>query len=86
MTGKLTDRFYSRLIDRVQDEDGAVLPSVQRGLASPLQPLGAGLISIREERLFHFQQAILNAVEPDAEAEASADSKTAAPKSPAKAA
>lgn len=85
MTGKLTDRFYSRLIDRVQDEDGAVLPSVQRGLASPLQPLGAGLISIREERLFYFQQAILNAVEPEAESPVGSSS-AAESKLPAKAA
>lgn len=64
IAGALTDRFYRRLIDRVQNEDGSVLPAVQQGLASPLQPLGGGLISIREERLFHFQRAILNAVQP----------------------
>lgn len=64
IAGRMTDRYFRDLINRVQDEDGAVLPSVQQGLASPLQPFGAGLISIREERLFHFQQAIIDAVEP----------------------
>jgi len=45
--------FFTRLVA----EDAAVLPSVQQGLRSPLQPPG-GLISIREERVFHFQKYV----------------------------
>ena len=39
-------------------EDGDVLPGVQLGLAAPAHPSG-GLISTREERIFHFQQYVL---------------------------
>ena len=86
LAAPLIDRRFRHLIDQVMDEDGSVLPSVQKGLESPLQPLGAGLISIREERIFHFQRAILSAVGADANSEAGTDGKTATPKSPAKAA
>jgi phenylpropionate dioxygenase-like ring-hydroxylating dioxygenase large terminal subunit len=38
-------------------EDAAIIPCVQKGLASPTAP-SQGLLSIREERLFHFQEYI----------------------------
>lgn len=41
--------------DTVAAEDSAVLPAVQRGLDSPRRS-GRGLISMREERIFHFQR------------------------------
>lgn len=46
-------RFFTKLVA----EDAAVLKSVQLGLESPEQPPG-GLISTREERVFHFQNYI----------------------------
>jgi hypothetical protein len=39
-------------------EDGVVMPGVQAGMAAKEQPSG-GLISAREERIFHFQQFVL---------------------------
>lgn len=47
-------RFWRQVIA----EDAAIFPSIQRGIASPEHPTG-GLISIREERIFPFQQYIL---------------------------
>ena len=38
-------------------EDGVVMPGVQAGMAAKEQPSG-GLISAREERIFHFQQFV----------------------------
>jgi choline monooxygenase len=46
--------FFSTLLD----EDAAVLPDVQHGMQSPSRPTG-GLISAREERIFHFQRHVL---------------------------
>jgi len=34
------------------------MPGVQAGMAAPAQPSG-GLISAREERIFHFQRHVL---------------------------
>lgn len=48
-----------RWFQRVIDEDERIFPSIQRGLESPIQP-GGGLVSIREERVFHFQKYILD--------------------------
>ncbi len=48
-----------RWFQRVIDEDERIFPSIQRGLQSPIQPSG-GLVSIREERVFHFQKYILD--------------------------
>jgi phenylpropionate dioxygenase-like ring-hydroxylating dioxygenase large terminal subunit len=48
-----------RWFQRVIDEDERIFPSIQQGLQSPLQP-GGGLVSIREERVFHFQNFILD--------------------------
>jgi choline monooxygenase len=47
-------RFFSRVIG----EDERVFPAIQRGLMAPRQP-GSGLISVREERIVHFQQDVL---------------------------
>jgi choline monooxygenase len=47
-------RFFSTLLD----EDAAVLPNVQVGMQAPSRPTG-GLISAREERIFHFQRHVL---------------------------
>ena len=38
-------------------EDGVVMPGVQAGMAAKEKPSG-GLISAREERIFHFQQFV----------------------------
>jgi choline monooxygenase len=40
-------------------EDGVVMPGVQAGMAAAAHPSG-GLISAREERIFHFQQHVLD--------------------------
>ena len=45
--------FFPRIIA----EDGAIHASVQRGLNNPVHPPG-GLISAREERIFHFQRHV----------------------------
>jgi choline monooxygenase len=39
-------------------EDGVVMPGVQAGMAAEAHPSG-GLISAREERIFHFQEHVL---------------------------
>lgn len=54
-------KFGGKFLAQLVREDSAVLPDVQRGLRSPLQPKG-GLISAREERVFHFQKYIDGAV------------------------
>lgn len=41
----------------VAEEDTSVMPDIQKGMISGQQP-SRGLISIREERLFHFQEYI----------------------------
>ena len=55
---KLLRAWGRRFWKKVIAEDGSIFPSVQRGLSSPEHPKG-GLISIREERIFPFQQYIL---------------------------
>ncbi len=50
----LASRFAAREVRRVIQEDLEVLPSIQAGLQSPDLPQG-GLISVREERVYHFQ-------------------------------
>lgn len=52
-------QFAIRQTRRVLQEDFEILPSIQAGINSPVRP-GQGLISIREERVHHFQQSILN--------------------------
>lgn len=50
-------RWAKTFLMRVGAEDAAILPSVQQGLAARDQPQG-GLISTREERIFHFQRYV----------------------------
>jgi phenylpropionate dioxygenase-like ring-hydroxylating dioxygenase large terminal subunit len=45
---------------KVALEDAGILPAIQKGLDSPVLP-SEGLISIREERLYHFQEYIRRA-------------------------
>jgi choline monooxygenase len=47
-------RFFATLLA----EDAAVLPGVQLGMEAAARPTG-GLISAREERIFHFQRHVL---------------------------
>jgi choline monooxygenase len=47
-------RFFTTALD----EDGQVLANVQAGLEAFAHPNG-GLISAREERIFHFQRHVL---------------------------
>ncbi len=61
--------FLSRSIARLQtgfwrrvvNEDVQFLPSVQIGVESPMQS-GDGLVSRREERIFHFQEWLVNRI------------------------
>ena len=53
----LIARWPKTFLMQVGAEDAAVLPYVQRGLQAADQPLG-GLISTREERIYHFQRYI----------------------------
>ena len=46
-----------RWFQKVIDEDEAIFPKIQRGLESPRRP-GEGLVSIREERVHHFQRFV----------------------------
>ena len=50
-------REATKILVNVNSEDAGVLPSIQRGHQSPIKPAG-GLISRREERIFHFQQFV----------------------------
>ncbi|MBW3541524.1 MAG: aromatic ring-hydroxylating dioxygenase subunit alpha [Planctomycetes bacterium] len=64
-SGRLRSRLLSRMLanwarkyfTRVGAEDAGIVQEVQRGLSSTKQPDG-GLISIREERCWHFQEYI----------------------------
>jgi choline monooxygenase len=49
--------FASSFFTKVAGEDAGIMPRVHRGLNSRRHP-GTGLISIREERLHHFQDYI----------------------------
>lgn len=71
--GRLWPFLYHRLLKRiggmiaaqVQSEDGAIYPSVHRGTAAPHRPHGGGLISAREERIFTFQDYVLQSLSED---------------------
>jgi choline monooxygenase len=54
---KLAGCFGNRLLKKIQDEDFEILRLNQAGIAAPRRPRG-GLISAREERIFHFQNYI----------------------------
>ena len=51
-------RHGRKFFKEAMREDGVVMPGVQAGMAAEDQPSG-GLISAREERIFHFQQFVL---------------------------
>lgn len=57
----LISRWANDFLCQVGDEDAQVMTQVQHGLSSVDQPLG-GLISTREERVYHFQNYIDRAV------------------------
>jgi phenylpropionate dioxygenase-like ring-hydroxylating dioxygenase large terminal subunit len=56
-----------RFFNKVTMEDAGIIPSIQRGMESGQMP-SEGLISIREERLNHFQDYVLRATSDDADA------------------
>jgi len=64
-------RFAARFTTRVMQEDRALWPGLQVGLQSPQRP-SPGLISAREERVFHFQQHIHDLTQQDQQPERSA--------------
>ena len=57
----LISRWANDFLCQVGDEDAQVMTQVQQGLSSIDQPLG-GLISTREERVYHFQNYVDRAV------------------------
>lgn len=58
-------RWWGRkFFTKVAMEDAGILPAIQKGLDSPAHP-SEGLISIREERLYHFQEYIRRATSDD---------------------
>ena len=60
---RLLASWGRRFISVVAQEDADIMPKVQRGLAAAEQP-SAGVISVREERCFHFQEYILRETTP----------------------
>ncbi len=57
LTAWCVNRLGGRFAMRALEEDLSIVVDVQRGLQSADQPAG-GVISIREERLFHFQEYV----------------------------
>lgn len=55
--GRGLGRWERKFFEQLSVEDTGVLEEVQRGLGSPRQP-SKGVVSIREERCFHFQDYI----------------------------
>jgi phenylpropionate dioxygenase-like ring-hydroxylating dioxygenase large terminal subunit len=62
---RLLASWGRRFISVVAQEDADIMPQVQRGLAAAEQP-SAGVISVREERCFHFQEYVLRETTPTA--------------------
>ncbi|XZE54404.1 aromatic ring-hydroxylating oxygenase subunit alpha [Planctomycetaceae bacterium SH139] len=56
-TSRLAGHLGSRFLKEIQDEDCDILNACQQGLSAVEHPRG-GLISTREERIFHFQQYV----------------------------
>ncbi|TWT34285.1 aromatic ring-hydroxylating oxygenase subunit alpha [Blastopirellula retiformator] len=59
---RLWNRFFVTkwardFLTKVGSEDARVLVQIQKGIAAPDEPMG-GLISTREERIFHFQKYV----------------------------
>ena len=71
-SGRLVSRLLTRglakwetgFFETLRDEDCTVLEEVYRGLSAPNQP-SEGLVSIREERCFHFQKYIERITSPE---------------------
>lgn len=59
----LIGRWPKDFLMKVGAEDAVILPHIQRGLQSADEPKG-GLISTREERIFHFQNYIQQKTQP----------------------
>ncbi|MCA9115426.1 MAG: aromatic ring-hydroxylating dioxygenase subunit alpha [Planctomycetaceae bacterium] len=61
LRGRIARRMMSswgrRFIRIVAQEDAEIIPEVQRGLAAARRP-STGVVSVREERCFHFQEYI----------------------------
>lgn len=65
--GRLKTRLLSRglrwwgrrFMTKVVGEDADIYPKIQRGIAAGERPANGGLISIREERIFPFQEYVL---------------------------
>lgn len=55
-------RYGRHIARQVQNEDAAIYPSVHRGTAVADRPHGGGLISVREERIFAFQDYVLKSL------------------------
>jgi phenylpropionate dioxygenase-like ring-hydroxylating dioxygenase large terminal subunit len=55
--------WQKRFFTRVSGEDDGIVRELSRGLRAPRQP-SSGLISIREERLYHFQKFIVEHTSP----------------------
>jgi choline monooxygenase len=55
--------------DKVIREDERIFPAIQRGLGAPRHPSG-GLVSTREERVFHFQNYVKTATADGRQADA----------------
>ena len=60
VTEPFVQRFANKFFPTLLNEDRGVQEAVQRGLQSPRIPRG-GLISAREERIFHFQKMVAEA-------------------------
>lgn len=55
----MASRWAIKEVRKVLAEDFGVLPAIQQGIQSKTLP-SKGLISVREERIFHFQQYLQN--------------------------
>jgi len=70
ISGSLRSRFIAPALwlwgrwwfEKVIREDERVFPAIQQGLGAPRHPSG-GLVSVREERIFHFQNYIRAAMD-----------------------
>ncbi|HUG92800.1 MAG TPA: aromatic ring-hydroxylating dioxygenase subunit alpha [Planctomycetaceae bacterium] len=62
IAGKLLKWWVTKFSEQVRAEDAAIFPHVQRGISVPERPIGGGLISRREERIFAFQNFVAAAL------------------------
>jgi phenylpropionate dioxygenase-like ring-hydroxylating dioxygenase large terminal subunit len=54
--------WQKQFFTKIAYEDVAILTEVQRGMSAPMQP-STGVVSIREERCFHFQEYVRQATD-----------------------